>query len=837
MNPEKKPIDVIDQTLEELLGAKDESPQAELQAETLDNNTPYMPKPISYQNDGGESTASISRANDSESDTQGWVPASTKEINKRLPSLVLGSILTIISTIALTVVLSNPHFIEYSSGYISLDGWRILLLPMQIFWVYGLFGVTRAAFAKYGKYPIAPFAIVIMSCVSWLTMPTFFRYVELSGSAIPLLLDPLFSIWVLCQLAWPFLISNYLQAKESKNGKPNQTQSALVSLAANAYLLSSALWKEIPFYSIFPAISVQCQFCFGALWAVSQIWCIAFFCEKLKAAPAKSRAQEAPTKTVYAGGDIVIVYKAFAAIERWRNQQQKALKKEMRTILWISIPIILICYGTGLFLVAKMGSVTNLLSAVIGSNAATNSGTTINELDDPFSSDTGTRAENQQAQKQQPPQPISKENPLSVLELSPEYSAGANSSFVVMLSFVSAICALVAGMVVLKQPTHLGLSPTGWRFLWRRGLHSADGDYVQWDKLQRISITRPKGKTSPLDELLCFKLKSGKMHKVKMGSIESVDDREQLLKAIEKWAPNVERDASVIQALTPAADHSYTELWLQALSAPPERERLKPLSANMILQDGKYKVTRQLGTGGQGQAYLATDSESNEGVVLKEFILPVYVDVNVRRAALEQFENEARLLRQIDHPRIVKLIDFFVEDHRTYLVLEHIKGGSLRELVKSKGKLDQAQVRSLALQMCNILSYLHNLNPPIIHRDFTPDNLILNYDGTLKLIDFNVAKQVLESTTSGTVVGKHAYLPPEQFRGMPECASDIYAMGATLHFLLTGQDPEPISTSHPKRVDDSISEKLNALVERATALNTAKRYAKVEELLTDLEST
>jgi serine/threonine protein kinase len=72
---------------------------------------------------------------------------------------------------------------------------------------------------------------------------------------------------------------------------------------------------------------------------------------------------------------------------------------------------------------------------------------------------------------------------------------------------------------------------------------------------------------------------------------------------------------------------------------------------------------------------------------------------------------------------------------------------------------------------------------------------------------------------------------------MPECASDIYAMGATLHFLLTGQDPEPISTSHPKRVDDSISEKLNALVERATALNTAKRYAKVEELLTDLEST
>ncbi|MBX9690834.1 MAG: protein kinase, partial [Cyanobacteria bacterium] len=128
------------------------------------------------------------------------------------------------------------------------------------------------------------------------------------------------------------------------------------------------------------------------------------------------------------------------------------------------------------------------------------------------------------------------------------------------------------------------------------------------------------------------------------------------------------------------------------------------------------------------------------------------------------------------------------------------------------------------------------MNPPVIHRDFTPDNLILHKDGTLKLIDFNVAKQVVESTTSGTVVGKHAYLPPEQFRGMPERASDIYAMGATIHYLLCGQDPEPISTSHPKRVNPALSDEINALVERATALDLQKRYKNIHELQADLNA-
>jgi len=222
-------------------------------------------------------------------------------------------------------------------------------------------------------------------------------------------------------------------------------------------------------------------------------------------------------------------------------------------------------------------------------------------------------------------------------------------------------------------------------------------------------------------------------------------------------------------------------------------------------------VLGAIGVGGQGSAYSARDRINNTTVVLKEFILPVFVNVKVRKSALEQFENEAKILRQLNNDQIVKLLDFFVEDHRAYLVLEHIDGTSLRSLIEKKGVAGEPQVRNLAVQMCHILEYLHGLAPPVVHRDFTPDNLILRSDGTLKLIDFNVAQQV-EETTTGTVVGKHAYLPPEQFRGETTSQSDLYAPGATLFYLLVGEDPEPISVSKPILNTENVSQGLSDIV-------------------------
>jgi serine/threonine-protein kinase len=136
--------------------------------------------------------------------------------------------------------------------------------------------------------------------------------------------------------------------------------------------------------------------------------------------------------------------------------------------------------------------------------------------------------------------------------------------------------------------------------------------------------------------------------------------------------------------------------------------------------------------------------------------------------------------------------------------------------------------------MCLVLEYLHTLEPAIIHRDFTPENLLLRSTGSLALIDFNVAEQ-LESKETKTMVGKHCYVSPEQFRGKATTQSDIYACGCTLYWLLTGQDPEPISMSQPKSERPELSDELNAVVACATAVDVSKRFASAAAMKAELE--
>lgn len=386
--------------------------------------------------------------------------------------------------------------------------------------------------------------------------------------------------------------------------------------------------------------------------------------------------------------------------------------------------------------------------------------------------------------------------------------------------------------LVSRKPTHLLLNERGIAWEWRRSLMNF-GQMVPWERITHIGVSWPENRTSPQDCLLTFASQNNpRAMEIKLGGIATAEDRESFLACLEKWAPHVSKDAELYDVLTPPPDHSYTELWLQALSAPPKRERLTPLMGGATLDTGAYTIVEQLGVGGQGTAYLSRTEDGSQ-VVLKEFILPVYVDINVRRQALERMQNEVQMLKKLDNDRIVKLKDFFIEDHRGYLVLELIDGDSLRTIVNREGKMSEAAVVSLMLQMCDMLEYLHSLSPPVVHRDFTPDNLILGSDGVLKLVDFNVAQQK-DVTATGTVVGKHAYIPPEQFRGKPNSQSDLYAMGATVYFLLAGEDPEPITSSHPKEAVASVSGGLDIIVARATALDTNYRYKLAEEIRQEL---
>ena len=302
---------------------------------------------------------------------------------------------------------------------------------------------------------------------------------------------------------------------------------------------------------------------------------------------------------------------------------------------------------------------------------------------------------------------------------------------------------------------------------------------------------------------------------------------EDFFMAVEKWADQsvISRRALLLERGLAAVDNaislSYTSIWTDALESQFAATNFVPLKTASVLQSGRYEVRMQLASGGLSAVYLAKQLP-NTRVVLKESVLPPDTDDRIRLKAKELFEREGRLLSRLEHPQIAKVLDFFVEDGRDYIALEYIPGVSLRQFIKSDNYRDEQQILGWAAQMADILVYLHELDPPIIHRDLTPDNLLARDDGKVALIDFGVSNEFISQAT-GTLVGKQAYIAPEQFRGKAEPKSDIYSFGATLHFLLTGEDPEPLSVSNPRQLKSEVSVELDELVSQCTDMDCAKR--------------
>lgn len=355
---------------------------------------------------------------------------------------------------------------------------------------------------------------------------------------------------------------------------------------------------------------------------------------------------------------------------------------------------------------------------------------------------------------------------------------------------------------------------------------------IPWGLVRKIYVEHSKP-AKPLSGRLV--IEHATVTRIPLEKIASAEQWKKLVAAIDSNFDS-RLDSSLLDDLVhaPAGDPSYTRLWLDALTAPPRRALLKPLIAGSALQNGKYIVETLIGHGGQGSAYLATMSCSQK-VVLKEYILPVYVDVRVRKQAIEEFKKEARLLTSLRHDGIVKCLASFVEDHRAYLVLEYIRGKSLRDLTIERKQLPELACINYAIDMAHILHYLHSQSPSIVHRDFTPDNVLVCADtGRLKLIDFMVAQT--EDSQVGTVVGKQHYTPPEQFRGQATTASDLYALGCTMHYILTGEDPEPMTPSRPILKVGAISPETDRIVSRLTALEPKLRYTDSRTLICDLRS-
>lgn len=266
---------------------------------------------------------------------------------------------------------------------------------------------------------------------------------------------------------------------------------------------------------------------------------------------------------------------------------------------------------------------------------------------------------------------------------------------------------------------------------------------------------------------------------------------------------------------------SYTELWAQDLEMRHGSTHFAPLVTGSKVAQGRFTILSALGTGGLSALYLA-QTESGHKVILKESVLPLDMPEQTKEKAREMFRRECTMLIKLSHPQIAKIIDQFVEDGRDYLVTEFIPGKTLRQLVAKAGRQPEQQVLNWSKEIADILFYLHSQAPPVVHRDVTPDNILLRDDGKLVLIDFGAANEYLGAAT-GTMVGKQAYIPPEQLRGRYEPASDIYGLGATMQFLLTAKDPIPLSCSHPGADCPQLSKEIDALVASCTELEVADR--------------
>lgn len=261
------------------------------------------------------------------------------------------------------------------------------------------------------------------------------------------------------------------------------------------------------------------------------------------------------------------------------------------------------------------------------------------------------------------------------------------------------------------------------------------------------------------------------------------------------------------------------------------------LQPDMVLQN-RYQIQDVIGLGGMGSVYRARDlhfPNADKMVAVKEMINQS-PDPLVRRTIVHNFEREANILVSLSHPSIPKILDYFSNDQRSYLVLEYVHGKNLEALLsESKNFFPEEQVILWMVEICEVLRYLHAHKPqPIVFRDIKPSNIIVNQQGHAILIDFGIAKLFKEGQR-GTMIGTEGYSPPEQYRGEATPLADIYSLGATMHHLLTRRDPRleaPFTFAERKirEINPAISVELEVIISTALQYNPQDRFQSIDAM-------
>ncbi len=254
---------------------------------------------------------------------------------------------------------------------------------------------------------------------------------------------------------------------------------------------------------------------------------------------------------------------------------------------------------------------------------------------------------------------------------------------------------------------------------------------------------------------------------------------------------------------------------------------------------GRYVILEKIAQGGMGAVYKAQDKRLNHQVVAVKEMSESAIQSEDREEILKAFQREARLLARLSHPNIVWVSDYFQEGERHYMVMEFIQGRTLEDMLEEQSEpFPEEQVLVWAEQLCDVLTYLHSQSPKIIYRDLKPGNvMVVEGTDTVKLIDFGIARFYKPGKQKDTIIlGTPGYAPPEQYgkgrAAQTDERSDIYALGAMLHQLLSLRDPTQHLFDFPplRKLNPKVGRHVEEAIARAVEKERSRRFASAEEM-------
>jgi serine/threonine-protein kinase len=275
--------------------------------------------------------------------------------------------------------------------------------------------------------------------------------------------------------------------------------------------------------------------------------------------------------------------------------------------------------------------------------------------------------------------------------------------------------------------------------------------------------------------------------------------------------------------------------------------KLRPLDEGTVL-NSRYEIVRKIGGGGMGAVYLASDK--NLGGVLRAVkeMVQSYIEKEQQEKAVQDFKRESMLLTSLEHAAIPTIYDYFFDEKeaRFYLVMKYISGGDLAARLRAapEGRLDEISVTQWAMEVSDVLAYLHNRKPPIVYRDLKPANIMIDGNSSrIMLIDFGIARWVNKEEKGVTAVGTMGYAPPELFSGNVVPSSDIYSLGSTMFHLLTGADPQnnPLlifdfqKHPRPRQINPNLSDQMERILMKSVEYNSDGRFTSADEMRNELE--